>query len=362
MGEYIVLVLKRLIGTAGLAALVGIAACSDAVGPDDVDPSAMANSLTNATATFDNNAAFQSMATLSFLFPQYAAVSALRASLPAAPADAGPLAVNRTRARAEAVRAYWSLRGSNNPQALFPSNVLGKTLEWDAATHTYIIGNQAGGPVAGIRILLYTVSGATGEPIVPLQSLGYVDLTDESNPALDQLGVLLKLGTSTIANYAVTLVEGTQITTLEAQGFIRNAQGTAQVDFDFIDESNNAAQTYVSTSELAGDDGGKIFVTVSISSTTVGLIARVQSGDNKLEINVTVDEVSGALAGTVKYNSVVVANVSGDVDGPVFTAVSGRTLSAAETAALLSIFEKAIEVATELGSAVYSPGIVVFSN
>lgn len=351
-------VLKRLTSIAVVC--VSAAACSDSVGPEDVNPALLASSVSGATATFNNNAAFQSLATLSVRFPQYAAVAALRATLPAIPAYRLPAALAGARARGDAVRLVASLHA--DPLALFPSNVLGKTLEWDVVNSVYVVGAAAGAPGNGIRILLYAVNPVTGQPTVPLQQLGYVELTDESTAAADQLGILLTLGTTPIADYAIRLTAGTTINSLEAVGFIRNAQGSGQVDFDFTDVTNSAANTYVSTSELNAEGGTSVFVEIGVTVSTVSLSIAVSQKGNRIEMDLTVDDQTGAIIGTVKYNGTPVANVSGDVNAPVFTAVTGRTLSAVETASLIAIFASAVEVATDLGGAVYSPGGVVFSG
>jgi hypothetical protein len=351
-------VLKRLVPVAAVLLASSLTACKDATSPNDVNAGTIEASFTAATATFNNNAAFQSMATLANLFPIYAGTAALRASLPALPEPTGPAGVARIRSRAQALRALASLRA--NPQALFPANVLGKTLVWDTTTHAYVVSTLTGAPTTGIRILIYAVNPVTAEPIVPVQQLGYVDLTDESTPAADQLGVLLTLGATTIADYAVTLSAGTTRADLEARGHITNAQGTGRVDFDFIDVVDIQAQSISSTSQL--DAGGaSIFVDIELTTSTVTLTVRVQQERNKSEMSVLVNDATGALTGTVKFNGVAVATISGTSDGPVFTGLGGRVLTAAETAALIGIFEKAADVSTDLADAVYRPAYIVFN-
>lgn len=351
-------VLKRLVPAAAVLLASSLTACSDATSPNDVNAGTIEAGFTAATATFNNNAAFQSLATLSTRFPQYAATAALRASLPTTPDVNGPAAVAQVRARAQALRRLASLRA--NPQALFPANVLGKTLVWDTTAHAYVISNLTGAPAAGIRILIYAVNPILDEPIVPVQQLGYVDLTDESTPAADQLGVLLTLGATTIADYTVRLSSGTTRVEIEAEGYIKNAQGTGRVDFDFISAVDTQLQSFTSTAQL--DAGGaSIYVDVEETTSTVTLTVRVQQDGNKIEMSILVNDATGTITGTVKFNGTTVATVSGSVDGPVFTGAGGRALTAAETAALIGIFEKAVDVATDLGDAVYRPAAIVFN-
>lgn len=350
--------LKRLVPTAALALAASFAACSDAVGPEDVNAGALQTSMTNMTSSFDN-ASFQSMAQLSFHFPNYAGVAAAQASIPMLPRLAGPNLVGAAQRRLAAARLYASMRA--NPLALFPANVLGKTLEWDATNHVYVIGTLTGAPASGIRILLYTVNQTTGEP-VSTQQLGYLELTDESTPQADQLGVLITLGTTVVADYAITYIETTSSVTIGALGLIRNATGSEQVNFDFDQAFNLQPLTLDVSANLTGNHGGAITVTVLSTATSSTLTTLVRQGDNSLELAVTASGSAGDITGTVKFNDFRVATISGTVDAPVFTAVSGRTLTADEVAALGAIFLEAISVAGEIGDAVFAPGVVVFAN
>jgi hypothetical protein len=351
-------VLKCLASAAVVLLASSLTACKDATSPNDVNAGTMEAGFAAATATFNNNAAFQSMATLANLFPIYAGTAALRASLPTPPEPTGPASVAHLRSRAKALGALASLRA--NPQALFPANVLGKTLVWDTTTHAYVVSTLTGAPTTGIRILIYAVNLVTAEPTVPVQQLGYVDLTDESTPAADQLGVLLTLGATTIADYAVTLSAGTTRADLEARGYITNAQGAGRVAFDFITVVDIAAQRISSTSQL--DAGGaSIFVDLELTTSTVTLTVRLQQERNKIEMSVLVDDATSALTGTVKFNGVAVATISGTAIGPIFTGAGGRVLTAAESAALIGIFEKAAAVGSDLGDAIYRPAYIVFN-
>jgi len=351
-------VLKRLAPAAAVLLATSLTACSDSASPDDVNAGTIEAGFSVVTATFNNNAAFQSMAVLSNAFPAYAASAALRASLPQLPPSSGSAVLAQAGQRLRTVRALASLR--SNPQALFPANVLGKTLVWDTTAHAFVISALTGAPAAGIRILIYAVNPVTEQPIVPLQELGYVDLTDESSPAADQLGVFLTLGATTIADYTVSLVSGTTQTTVGAKGYINNTDGAGRVDFDFNNNLDFQAQTLSITSQLTSGNAS-IFVDVEEDTASVILTIRVEKAGNAIEMHVVVDDSNGAITGTVKYNGVTVATISGSVNGPVFTSTAGRVLTAADTAALIGIFEKALDVATDLGDAVFRPAAVVFN-
>ncbi len=189
----------------------------------------MSDGLASLATAFDNNAAFQSLKSLSAFFPQYAAVAALRARLPDVAVRGPGVALPRAGARRAAVPIS---RAPRDVQALFPADVLGKTLTWDVTTDQYTISNLSGAPSNGIRVQLYAINPVTGQPIEPLQQLGYVDLTDESTAQSDKLGVLLKLGATTVADYDVAATVSTSSLRLDANGYVRSPDGLRQVTFD----------------------------------------------------------------------------------------------------------------------------------
>src|SRR5262245_46347466 len=109
--------LKRKITALAVALTPLVAACSDSLSPDAVDPQALESRMNAITGAFDN-ASFQSAAQLSGLFPQYAAVAAFRTGMLADTRLKGRSLMAQSRARMEAARVYASLRAA--PQALFP--------------------------------------------------------------------------------------------------------------------------------------------------------------------------------------------------------------------------------------------------
>ncbi|MBI1723311.1 MAG: hypothetical protein HYR48_05325 [Gemmatimonadetes bacterium] len=349
---------------AALVALAGLGACGgDTVGPEDVDPQALSSDLDAMAATFDNNAAFQSLATLSELFPQYAATAAVRGTLPIrVPAGAeGPgegLGAAIT-ARLGAARALASLASPRGVLALFPSDVLGKTLVWDEATDQYVVSQTVpGAPANGIRIQLYVVDATTGRPVEPVLQLGYVDLTDESTAQADKLGVLLTLAGTTLADYDISLSRATTTFSLDAAGYVRKPDLTGRVDFDLQNTLNIQSLSGSILYVLNAADGTSVRLEATGSETSATVLFRVSHGGNSIELSGTVTETS--LNIDIKYNGTTVATISGSPDNPTFTGVGGRQLTSQELVALLEIFARAGEFLGEFGDAIFRPAEIVF--
>ena len=350
-------ILKRYVPATLVLLSAGLTACKDSVGPEDVDAAAIQSSIQNMSASFDN-AAFQSMAGLSFLFPVFPAAQASSASLPlltARPDFASVSAISR-RVTASRIRA-----ALNSPNALFPSDVLCKTFEWSAATHEYVLGTLTGAPCNGVRFLLYTVSTVTGEPIVN-QQLGYLELTDESSVALNALGVLITLGSTPVADYLLTSEHQTNADILQAEGFIRTASGSDQVDFTFNATDDLVTGVSTSLSDLAGSNGGFIYVNSETDGLASTITVGAGNGRNGIEMSLNgTDDPADPVTGTVKYNGTTVANISGTGEAPVFTAVSGRELRPSEVAALGAIFGEALILALSVAIAILAPAFIVGS-
>lgn len=346
--------LTRLAPAAALAC--SLAACSDGTSPGDVNPEVLNGRLNNLIATFEQNAAFNSLLALAPYFPNYAGTALFEAvPMPVVPST-GYLGSRIQVMRQQLSRAA-AMSARSDIQALFPANVLGKTLEWSTQTSGYVIGNQTGAPATGVRILIYVVDQQGTGPVVPLQQLGYVDFTDESTPQFDRLGVLLRLGNATIADYDITNTITTQLNTLRAVGRLNAVSGGGFADFD-IQAAEDGADFFQWIQEITGSDGTNMVVDLSGDDTTSDILIAVGDGDNTLEMEV--GETAQAMTGEIRYNGVVVATVSGNGGEPTFIGVDGNPLPAEQVEALGSIFIAATIFALILTFGILGPAFLVF--
>jgi hypothetical protein len=351
--------LKRLAPVFGLVAVAGLAACSkDTNSPDNVDAAVMQAKLDALSAEFTGNAVFQSLATLSGHFTLTAAgQAAVRATLPlGVPRAPSTNLAAAGGTRLQAMRLYASL-APNSPMVLFPANVLGKTFVWDVTLDKYVQSTQTGAPANGVRFLLYTVDQATGMPIEPLQALGNVDLTDESTPAADILGVLVKFGSTTVADYTISAVVTTTSLSLTASGSLFGQ--TNRVDFTL---ENTVTQTSaIIDYHVQASNGYAVDIKITGTETSFTVDFTISGGGNSLQMvgSVTISGSSGTISIQIKYNGTVVATISGDVNNPTVTGAGGRQITQQEIAHLLAIFEQAAEVINTLGE-VFGPGYLLF--
>jgi hypothetical protein len=355
--------LKRLMPAASLFAFLSLAACGDSLSPTDVDPVALEAEMTDAAETFSQHAIFQSLLNLSPHFPAYGASPAGLARITLERAR-GPLSPAGRAAAIGAARLFAS--SSTNPLALFPSNVLGKTLEWNTSTSQYAISTLAGAPANGIRILLYFADPSTGEPFLPLTLIGAVDLTDKSTPQADKLGVKLTFGQTTAAEYDITVVSGTSSASVTIAGYLQAVTGTGRIDFNLLELIGTSGNTFslISTNDITSN-GTAIRVKLTspdIFEDLATVEARIQRGNATLELAASgaLATRTGPLSGTVKFNGTAVAAIGGTFEDPAVTGSGGHGLTSEQIIALLVIFGNAIDFASDFAIGIFAPGYTVF--
>ena len=348
-------ILKRILPAAALLLSAGLSACSDPAGPEDVDAQAIANGLTNLSSeVFENNAAFTSMQSLAVAFPPFAGSAINAATLPLGVLQRLPQVKGTPRF---AMRPFAGLRVPGEILAIFPSNLLGKTFEWDVATDEYVVGNLTGAPANGIRIRLYLVDPNTGFPFEPVQTIGNVDLTDESDPSGDQLGVTVRLFTVVVADYDIRATQTTLASNLTGIGFFRSADATRQANFD-LSLTERVAGTQGLDYTVTGDDGTFLVLLADGDQTTADLSFEVGRGDNSITLEAT--ENAGTISGGILFNGFQVATISGDSGNPVFSGANGHELSQGELAAIGEIFGVSLLFLLVLTYGVFGPALVIF--
>jgi hypothetical protein len=355
--------LKRLMPAASLCAVLTLAACSDSLSPGDVDPEVLQSGMTSAGDTFTQNAIFQSVLLLSDHFPAYGvqAVGYASATLSRVRSPNGPVAAAAAR---HITTMGFGLAAS--PQALFPSDVLGKTLAWDAQTSGYVVTNQTGAPANGIRILLYFTNSATGMPFLPVTPIGSLDLTDKSTAQANKLGVVLTFGQTTVGAYDITLVSSTSSVTATAVGYLQAVAGSDRIDFNLHDVLSVSGQSLslVSTNDIthAGTSIHVVLNQSDIFSGGASLVARVQRGNATIELTGTGDlgNRTGPISGNIKFNNTSVATISGSFEDPAIAGTGGHTFTAEQVDAMLVIFGTAIDFAFDFSNGIFAPGSIVF--
>jgi hypothetical protein len=317
-----------------LALALAVGACSDSTGPGgEFDPVATNAATSEALVAFDQNPALQSMEVLAWALPS------LGGSAPAlAPVVEGPSAPSWVEEQLPLFHRIAPFLNPANPAVIFPADFLGKTLIYNPATEQYEIApDSTGAPANGIWVKLYAVDPIFHSPVIPLDDIGHVELTDESTPAADQLGVVVVLQGVTYLDYTASAVVTTSDVTFTADGFI--SDGTHVVDFvlSHVWSSTEGLTVDYSLDARNSDALLRLILNVDPQDAVLAITFTIQHDGNTVELDVTATET--ALSGTITHNSNLVVQISGTPAAPVFTDADNNPLTAEQLEALREIFE-----------------------
>ncbi len=251
-------------------------------------------------------------------------------------------------------------------EPIFPSNFLGTTFEWDEGLGRYAMTERTGAPADGIRFILYAVDPFTGEPALPLNEIGFLDLTDEGSASATRLGVYAETGGIARLDYTVTasyaLLGDVIEATATGAGYI--SDGTRRLDFDLVqtvafNTVNETMRVDMLYDLRMDDENVRVVVDVgsdidlSASDLSLDVMMTITDGGNVTVLDITVDQTEN-ITGTVLHNGQTVAQIDGSTSAPVFTNASGDPLSSAEAAALVEVFD-VVEDVFDFVEAVFEP-------
>ena len=367
------------LATIGLIAASGCDDDPHIVGPVDVvfSPQAVAASVFSLRFAPDNVALLQVgliAEALGFLTPSASAVPA-RAS---AARGTGLVATFAPRLEEKAVRAAVARRASQNQVGsgsvpLFPINFLGKTFAYDPLTGSYYADDLLpGGPPDGVRFLLYTLEASSRLPAIPLTTIGFVDLTDESNATSTRLGVrafdTTGPTTITLADYFIDGAFGVTSASLAVNllsiGLLFDELGRFDFDLDeLLELDDTTGATIVSIlHDVVTDEGTDVTLAVEGVIASDGrsdldwsLVIRSPGNTTVVDLT-TLDDLQ---EGTISHNGRVEILVTGTVAEPFYLWADGSAVSFAELEALDEILF-AIDDVLILADEVFLPLTEIF--
>jgi hypothetical protein len=314
---------------AALAAFA-VGACSDTADPTNFDPTGASQATSAVLGMFADNPALDALDVLETALPGFTPA-------PAPPAGDLPLPATGALAELRVLDRLLSFPSPSESAVLFPADLLGATLVYNPATGEYEVDPTAtGAPANGIRIVLYAVDPVFHSPVEPLNAVGYLDLTDESTAAADQVGILAIIGDVTYIDYHGSATVLTDGVTFSAVGYF--SDGTTVVNFD-LSQSWSSADGFVLTYDVDVPSASTSILAELRLDPTMEMASYSLTVEHQGEL-VTLDVTGSAtsLSGTVSHNGVTVAEVSGDPDNPVFTDGNGHPLTNEQIQALGELF------------------------
>jgi len=315
----------------GLALL--FAGCSDSTGPEDFDAATVSEAAGDILTSFDNNPALQAMDLLGDAFPTFGAAAS------AAPA-ARPLDEHDWPARIDDLRLLERIGpflSPADPAAIFPIDFLGGTFIYNVDSLHYVFApDSSGAPADGIRLILYAVDPVLHRPVTPLNDIGYIDLTDESTPSADAIGVLAVINQVTYLEYIASAVQSTSGVTFSADGYL--SDGETQVNFALTHEWSETSGITISYDVTVPSQNVALGLDLTANGQTeaITLEMSVQYGNETAVLSATITEA--VVDGAVTYNGDLVVDISGTPQQPVFTDAAGNELTSRDLQALATLF------------------------
>ena len=129
--------------------------------------------------------------------------------------------------------------GRSEPGCDSSSEHLGKTFVRNASTLEYEVSDRTGAPSNGVRFIVYTVNPISGQPVTPLQEVGYADVevTQTANSA--SIRIELVSGNVTYLDYTVGATASQTAATINVSGFVSNGEDRVNFDLDMHLNSEN---------------------------------------------------------------------------------------------------------------------------
>jgi len=332
-----------LTGTAlACAAVIGLAGCSDSTGPNaEFDPVTASDAAGDIGSAMAGNPALASMAVMGEFFPSFAAAP-IAATVPFDPqtAEDGRNWIDKRRGAFQAWSEYDSPDGPAT--VIFPADLLGKTLAFNPATEQYEVDPARDGeaPSTGLRLVLYAVDPILHQMIEPMTEVGYLQLTDEDTPAMDAVGIVAVINEVTVLDYLASAQVTTSTITFTADGYLTD--GTTVVDFLLSVTFDDTARTITVDYDVdvnVDQAGVHVVMVLTEEPETVEVTLTVNHGASEVVMHVNI--AAETFTGTVAHNDVVLIDISGTLDQPVFTDRNGNELTEAQLHALGDILEAA---------------------
>ncbi|MFQ5678590.1 MAG: hypothetical protein ACE5HP_03945 [Gemmatimonadota bacterium] len=351
---------SRLSGIAAYLTLATAACSDDTTGPTpttDFDARSTAQTLASVTAMpAGSDAVFAQLGLAAGALAQQGGAAgsvSVPTPVPGLP-ELGPAAVPGL----PRLAAFLASRGGAVP--IFPVNLLGKTFVWDPATRSYRVDEElTGAPANGVRFILYAISPLTGEPVTPLQPVGFVDLLDESDAAATRLRVT---AVDTSGADPVTLVDyvlggSFEVTTsltvrLTAEGFLSDGSGRLEFSLSQDITVGESPGTFGIALEhhlnVPGLDASVDLVLTGTGAEgeedlrSLAASLTIRDGANSAVLRATTSD--GSLSGSLRYNGQIVIVIGGTPEAPTFTGPGGEELQPDDLEALEEILEAVEEI------------------
>jgi hypothetical protein len=328
-----------------VVALIGLmTGCggNDSTAPDaPFDPAGTSSDIDAIEASYESDAmyGFQSaMPAISATLGQSAAAVALRA------APSKIMATGKSGARVYAgtiARLYTAPTSGMRPvgsRAAILEEHLGKTFVRDAETLEYEVSERTGAPSNGVRFIVYTVNPISGQPVTPLQEVGYADVEVTQSANAASIRIELVSGGVTYLDYTVGATASQTAATINVSGFVSNGEDRVNFDLDVhVNSENIITFDYTLSVPTRGNFRMDLEEELNLSTNTVASSLELRGPHGTVTIVGNWADNAGTYNVEVNGDPFATITVTSGAEA-VITGADGEPLTAEELQALQDIY------------------------
>ena len=316
---------------------------NDSTAPDTpFDPTGTTSDIAAVASAYESDAmyGFQSaMPAITTTLGQSAAAVALRA------APSKIMATGKSGAREYAgilARLYTQSTAGMRPvtsRATILEEHLGLTFVRNPETLVYEASSRTGAPSNGVRFIVYTVNPISGQPVAPLQEVGYADVevTQTANSA--SIRIELVSGNVTYLDYTVGATASQTAATINVLGFVSNGEDRVNFDLDIHVDYEDGILTFDYALSVPSRGNFRIDLEeqLNLNTSVVTSSLELRGPHGTVEIAGNWADNAGTYNVEVNGDPFATISVTQGTD-PVITGADGEPLTQEELQALQEIY------------------------
>jgi hypothetical protein len=224
------------------------------------------------------------------------------------------------------------------PRAAILEEHLGVTFTLNPETLEYEASDRTGAPSNGVRFIVYAVNPVNGQPVTPLNEVGYADIEVSGTETAGTVRFELVSGDVTYLDYTFAFTFNPAFT-FTVSGFVTNGEDRVNFDLDMQGDDNGFTIDYTLSVPTRGNFRLDLELEFNVANSTMTSNLEVRGPHGTITIVGTQTQTGGTYE--VEVNGDEFATItSSQSSGTVITGADGGSLTNEELEALqeMSLF------------------------
>ena len=226
-----------------------------------------------------------------------------------------------------------------SPRAAILDEHLGKTFVRNAETLEYEVSDRTGAPSDGVRFIVYAVNPVSGQPVTPLQEVGYADVAVTSTTTGGSVRLELVSGNVTYLDYTVgvTVNQSQTAGTITIAGFVSNGDDRVNFDMDLHLAEDTLTYDYTLSVPTRGNFRLDLEESRNLSTGTTTTSLELRGPHGTITLTGSYTDAAGNFEVEVNGDPFATITVSAGSE-PVITGADGEPLTEQELETLRNIY------------------------